>query len=393
MQKLIAMALAVLSTVTSAQAPAASEGLQVTFVAICDETKNAEWWYRVPGHMPPAIYPTDEVVLGQSVSLTPFFSGYQLDDEGNANITFELQQVTPLGLKVELGDFVGVQSKIQNPAWIQLATALPRVTFDSPMLLGPHRFIATAHDHVGGTTATQTVEINVLTWDPAKTSPEASISPNWMTGHYRNPRPDLAYMLFRHKQPLDVQRMAPGVIDWAGLNFHRHALADSALALDAIKSDFAEASRNDKRKTALLFLLLEDKERFQAIKDQDAKVATWASAQPLPDPYGTLQDPAQLDMLWTEFLATGRYTPVRRIIDALELVTFAGALEAYPTSDQTEADRASAIKDAIFQSAVWSLKSNAEQHDRVTHYLAWAAENETFDEEVATVLAEILESL
>lgn len=368
----------------------AKPGLQVTFVAVADETEAAEWWYRVPGHMPPSIYPIEEVVLGQDFALVPIFADYGLDAESKAHLTYELQHVTSMGQTVELGEFPGIEAKIQNPSWIQMARPLPRILVDDLRATGTHRFIITVRDHVAETKTTAELEMKILPWDPEATAELDEIDPAWPTNHYRNPRPDVAFLHFRDVQALEMPRMPPGTIDWAGLNVHAHALKGCAPALDELVEDFEYADEEGQRKTALLFLLIEDEQRFETLQAAAPAITTWASAQPRPDPYGALESPFQLDMLWGEFLTTGRYRPVRRIVEALGLADYAGALEAFPTSEQTDEDRNAAYMDAIFQSALWSLESNATQHPRVLQYLTYALEKGELEDQTAAVLAIML---
>lgn len=78
-----------------------------------------------------------------------------------------------------------------------------------------------------------------------------------------------------------------------------------------------------------------------------------------------IQSPNTLDALWSYFYATGSEEPVRRIVSVLNYADYSGSLEAYKTSQQTEEDRKKAILDAIFQSARWSLESNARNESRI----------------------------
>ena len=83
------------------------------------------------------------------------------------------------------------------------------------------------------------------------------------------------------------------------------------------------------------------------------------------DPAAGFTEPMKLDMLWGMFMASGEEAPVLRIIAALELSEHQGALKRYKLSKKTDADRAAAAADAIFEAAMWSLESNARQHPRV----------------------------
>lgn len=76
-----------------------------------------------------------------------------------------------------------------------------------------------------------------------------------------------------------------------------------------------------------------------------------------------IDHPAVLDGLWGLYFATGDYRAVRRIVSALELMSDFGAARTYADSRKTEADKARALRDGIFQAASWSLESLMRQHE------------------------------
>lgn len=81
------------------------------------------------------------------------------------------------------------------------------------------------------------------------------------------------------------------------------------------------------------------------------------------------ESPTILDMLWADFFATGEAIPVRRIAVALNYDKYSGALDRYAKSKKTEKDRNDAILETVFKAAMWSLESNARQHQRVAGIL------------------------
>jgi len=78
-----------------------------------------------------------------------------------------------------------------------------------------------------------------------------------------------------------------------------------------------------------------------------------------------VNNPSTLDMLWGYFMATGDSAPVRRIVSALSLSKYSGALDRFKTSEKTEKDKKEAYLDVTFQAAQWSLESNCKAHPRV----------------------------
>ena len=97
-----------------------------------------------------------------------------------------------------------------------------------------------------------------------------------------------------------------------------------------------------------------------------------------------------LDIQWATFSATGRFEPIKKIIDSLEFSKYSGAVDAYKNSDKTEKDREEALLDAIFQAARWSLMSNIEQHDLVKKYCIYSFINDKHPDDVRFWLGVIL---
>ena len=79
--------------------------------------------------------------------------------------------------------------------------------------------------------------------------------------------------------------------------------------------------------------------------------------------------PAHLDWLWQAYLQGGEKRALAKILTALDLNTFSGALkkakESQKTRALTEAEKQAVLLDGVFQAALWSLESNARQRPEV----------------------------
>jgi hypothetical protein len=83
---------------------------------------------------------------------------------------------------------------------------------------------------------------------------------------------------------------------------------------------------------------------------------------------GAINDPVMLDVLWQYYFATGELRAVRRIVSVLEYMSDSGAAESFRQTEQTDEDRARALRDAMFQAASWSLGSLMQEHTPLKHY-------------------------
>lgn len=106
-----------------------------------------------------------------------------------------------------------------------------------------------------------------------------------------------------------------------------------------------------------------------------------------------LNHPAQLDMLWSYFFATGKEEPIRRIVTTFEYYKYKGAIDSYKNSEQTLVDRQKAIYEAMFKSALWSLESNSKQHVAVKKHMENIFHNDPLSENERLWLVFILNRL
>jgi hypothetical protein len=85
-----------------------------------------------------------------------------------------------------------------------------------------------------------------------------------------------------------------------------------------------------------------------------------------------------LDIQWGRFLATGDKEPVQLIISTLEYGEHFGTIEKLKGKDKntlSDKEKDQIIKEATFNSAMWSLRSNSMQHPLVKKYCEEIYEN------------------
>jgi hypothetical protein len=101
----------------------------------------------------------------------------------------------------------------------------------------------------------------------------------------------------------------------------------------------------------------------------------------------------ELDILWAEFFATGKYAPVKQIVNSLILSKYKGTLKKIESGELkpvTKEIKRQVVLELTYQSAVWSLISNCKQAPLVFQYCAFMYENEPLDEEIKIQLGMIL---
>lgn len=99
-----------------------------------------------------------------------------------------------------------------------------------------------------------------------------------------------------------------------------------------------------------------------------------------------------LDFQWGRFFESGTRQPIEMIVHSLEYGKHLGAMERYKKTG-SENERQNGIKEAAFKSAVWSLKSNASQHEKIQKYLIEILNAEAAKPEALGFLTMILKEL
>ena len=156
--------------------------------------------------------------------------------------------------------------------------------------------------------------------------------------------------------------------------FRQKCLKVDSLLLGFIPSFFARGAM--KQGIAILLLLC----TLATLAVPVAADAGYSTKIPVPaKPAGfdiykePINTPQHLDWLWQDYLQHGKKKAIARIVDALELGSYAGSLQkaqaVQKTRALTEEEQQNAFLEAVFEAAMWSLTSNAKQHPEVLEEL------------------------
>jgi hypothetical protein len=128
--------------------------------------------------------------------------------------------------------------------------------------------------------------------------------------------------------------------------------------------DDPSAFPETERDPVLRLLWLSNTDEARAILKK-AGAAELAAKSPPAIGTWEIKSGGDLDLCWGWYFATGDTAALDPIISALDYGQYAGALKRYPNSPQTQKDREAAVKDAIFQAALWSLGANGSEDPRI----------------------------
>lgn len=329
-------------------------------------------WYKTPPDSTPHISSVSDVTKGQKFQIALFFSGYQLDGDDKAHITFAVKVRKPDGsVYFEQNNLNGVMRKIVQRDVLLLSETVVGISFDPPDPWGNYTIDITAYDAVAKKSKTKSIEITLSPWQLGNKPGTQEESDKWINDYHVSPKPNEAVYAYIVHCPLTDKK---GELAVAGLSIFKVIFQENPYLIDHLIAQIKTASEEQRKKIIIMLHLLGKLDKID-IPSEISEFRVKATAIKLPDPYGETLSGHQQDMLWAEFLATGRIKPIRKLVTNLEYSKYAGSLDGYKKSKQTDEDKLNAYKEALFQSAVWSIKSNCQQYELVAKYCVYLYEH------------------
>jgi hypothetical protein len=379
-------------SVPVADAPSAPGAFDIVILPIRSEPSLDFWSKTLPSSEPgfatiSRFHPDDEFL--------PVVLLKHIGDrgDGTGHVTLEVSVRGADGETEVLGTDIPAWDGPLPRSGISLGTSIFGLKFDGEEALGTVTLSVTARDAASASTVRREVELEFVPWSYGEEPASAEDLGAWMTAYHTAPAPAEAVRAW-----LEFARLhdaESGQWHFPVLEFFRHVFLANPWLVPHLVGRFPHADAEQRFKIAALLHLTEHDDLVDALSFADAEerrqVREQVAALQLPDPYGPLVHPAQLDLLWGEFLATARYAPVRQLVRALELAPFeAAALAAATTPPATDEERSAAFRGILFGAARWSLDSNLRQHALVRAYADYMLAEESLGETERAVLASLL---
>jgi len=187
----------------------------------------------------------------------------------------------------------------------------------------------------------------------------------WVKHFYQNPDDkhfDAFWKKVVSEKYLEDQEKVSTLMGFVSQVLHRYP------ALIKGRLDSPQTFPEKQRDLVYLLLWESDTKEGRAILEQNGK--TELAAKPLP-PIATwkITDAGDLDYCWGYYFASGDTKALDPILSALDWGKYAGAADKYKTSQKTAADGDAALKDVLFQTAIWSLGANGKEDAGVFQYM------------------------
>lgn len=348
-------------------------------------------WYKTVSANIPQFMSTKETFRGQEIYIAVIAGDFELDEE-KAKVVYDIEITNPKQKEYLNKGKLPVINKKVNPKYLQMSDAIIKLVLTEEDLLGKYKVKVKIKDLISGKSKVIKSEFvlkELPAYNDVKIEGDHDFA-KWLQGYYKEQQPEKAlahYIYYANSEMAENEDSFLPVFSVI-LEIVNH----NSFLLEQILE--AYEAENSQTRFYLIYLLyysnLEANDFLTALEgiEKDAYVELQKSS--LPNPYDLIFNPAQLDMLWSEFMASGSYKSILRLIQTLDYVKYEGGIEAYAKSDQTEEDKTNLVNNAIYDALTWSFKANCEQHPLVKKYALWALENETLSEIQQEELAKIL---
>ena len=352
-------------------------------------------WNHTPSLISPVMTTTGEVAPEQRLDLVITAGNFSRDADGRADVAADFTVRYPGGRIQRLpgGFVVAGKTKVADSRTLLLSSQIPVWSADPGAVAGDYRFEITLHDRVGGADATRSVIVRVTDSNrPLSLDGPADLS-KWVSGYFEDPKPRLALselLAFSHTHNPFSKNALPPLY-----GFFAQVMADNPWLMPQFKEKLATTTSHTERRMLAKVLAYATRSRDDFgddLPEGARKELAIARGEPMPVPSPEPKFGAQLDVLWGQFFASGRFEPINELATVVkDYLPFRGSLAAYKALEtKPPTVPPEVMKDVLLSSALWSLGSNARQHKLVHDYVVYIAEDKDTTPELKVALTAAL---
>jgi hypothetical protein len=345
-------------------------------------------WYRTISESVPLVNKSEKVYHDQALFVYVFFSGYGIDSLDMADVNYNLKIFKPdNSLLEEHLKILGYKGKIVNPNNLILSIANLRFNFELTEPTGNYRVEVELIDKILNEKITANSQVSLSEISLSSTINSDSLLGKWLETYYQTPTPELAVDAFIYFTKSDLRTK----VEESVFAFFRELFSHNLyLVLHLIsKYDFQDETTRNDILMLIAFLNVDVSEFINKLPQNKLHAYQQLKKNSNLFDYSDLEHPTQIDMIWSEFFASGRYGTIRRLVDALSFSQYNGAIDLYNNSGKDESLEKNALLEASYKSAVWSLGANAATHKLVKDYLMYILKNEQLDDNTRKELENI----
>lgn len=361
-------------------------------IAVTRQDVSMDWWYAVPQEYAPKVNRISTVAKDEYFRILPIFRNYGTDSNQNAQITFDVEVVRPDGsIDISMQKCEGYTGAV-NPASLLPARAVLNMCFDPEDPYGEYKINVVSVDHTTSQTNRQSevIHLKKIVFEKLTENERDELFFQYAT----TPNPSKAAAAFLQTEHSFFDEENEPI--WSAIWFFKTVFENNAYLITPLMDEFPIATQKQKRDLILVMVLMDKVDRLPRVTGDLNVFLRAMKAGRIPDPYGEIATGKQLDMLWAEFFATGTLQPIRRIADSLALVKYVGTLDKIKAGEldpETPEVYRAGMLEAVFQSALWSLKSNGQSVPLIYQYCVGILHDDVLEPSAENGLALLLQSI
>lgn len=358
---------------------------------------NMDGWYKTPPNSGPNIHTAHSIYQDQVFNLLIFFSGYKADKDNIVHVRYDVQIYDPQDKKTDDkgSDLLAYRGPAGNPNALMLNQQYLKIVFTKKYPLGKYKIKVVAYDKINNNSFTSETPIELLPFSlPDKFSSQKEVG-KWMMSYHIKHTPIKAISALQEFVQVDPVWLNKNI---SVLRFFATIFKNNPFLLKNVHKQFSSFSKDDQKKFLVIASLIGDTQfllkDISSLPDDLRDYLLEIADLRIPNVNNEINSPVQLDILWSEFLATGKYEPIRKIVGSLALHKHSGTLNKIKSGKikkVTKDIKAKAYLEATYRSAIWSLKSNMKQMPLVLKYCTYIYQNEKLDKKIKNLLGSIIQ--
>ncbi len=285
-------------------------------LAVSLQHRSMDWWYLAPENSSPFVQNINSGFCGEKLSL---FAFAKTDKKGAYSCSYEISVVLPdktSKVLVQNSEF-SYESKSDNVSYFPLSN---QADFTVPNQKGEYVFVLKIKDKNGNSTEYKSA-FAVADFCAENFNMTRSKAIRLMYDYCAQPNLQALYSMFLSPKVSITQKGAPLGLNWLFMGFFKTAFSQQPFLFEKLQGNLASFDEYQKVKAITLLAVsgITPNEKF--LSENDKKAVNFIASCPFPDPYKIFAyefAPAQIDWLFGEFYATGRYKTFLRIMDMLK---------------------------------------------------------------------------
>ncbi|MEN6384306.1 MAG: hypothetical protein ABFD79_03820, partial [Phycisphaerales bacterium] len=321
---------------------------------------------------------------------------HPVNSQTTADITFDLKIVSDNNIiSLNEKNMSYYKGKLENKGLLLPENVLD-IAFDEKEAFGKYRIEAVFRENVSNRSYTAQAEVELAPFERPKPFESKEEFGNWVMDYFTRPDPVRAFagILF------EVQNDEKWIKEnYPSLAFYQRIFTDNPFLWKYYAQLYKASSDEEKKKMLAAAGAIKSNEKEKLfvpiIEPSLMPIYKESTNIVIPDTQ-KITSGTQLDILWCEFFACGKYQPIRKIVSAFELRKYEEVLEKLEkkeikeTNDEIEKQM---MLGAVYKSAIWSLSSNGEKYELVKQYCQTIYERERLTDDEKYSLAVVLKTI